>query len=46
MMEMGQSEQAMEFAGKTNTPIDMGATLNAMIETNPEGAIKLAKGLW
>lgn len=46
MMEMGLSEQAMEFAGKTGTPIDMGATLNSMIDTNPEGAIKLAKGLW
>lgn len=46
MMEMGMHEQAMKYAQETNTPTDMGATLNNMIEVNPEGALKLAKSLW
>jgi clathrin heavy chain len=43
---MGLQEQAMKFAQDTGTPLDMGTTLNSMIETNPEGALKLAKSLW
>jgi clathrin heavy chain len=46
MMEMGMQEQAMKYAEETNTPVDMSATLNTMIDVNPEGALKLAKSLW
>ena len=45
-MQTGNVEQAMKTAQDSGIQMDMSAILKNMIDTNPEGALKLAKSLY
>jgi hypothetical protein len=45
-MQLGNVEQAMKTAADSGIQMDMSAMLKNMVDTNPEGALKLAKSLY